>query len=511
MENIKVSVRFRPLNNEEKKNPISVSIKNNEIKLNSHIFCFDNVFSDKFTQDAIYGVIGDPCIEWILQGYNATIFAYGPTSSGKTYTMFGYGNEKGIIPKGCENLFKMIEKNENVVESTLKCSFVEIYKEQIRDLLSDSDTNLKLREHDKKGVYIEGVIEKYVCSPKEILELINKGYLGRATGSTALNATSSRSHAVLTLTLQQSFINDQQTVSKLNFIDLAGSENVGRSEVQGIALAEAQMINKSLSCLGNVIYALTEKNREHIPYRDSKLTYLLRDSLGGNSKTFLIATASLSEKCYSETLNTLKFSKRVKDIKNNPRINKKEGVEKLMTYIKELEDKIKILESAVHAEHPIQPEKILKLEEEYQTLQKELEDNLCLNIELQKEIEKRDTILNEIVEAKKDMMIKEIELAQIVEIEVLLREEIVNLNESLQLKDFENINEKKFISDLTTIVETKNKILDKKTKELEDTKTLLHKKEALLEQYTTYYLTLKHIEDPLVAKDFLKHISINEE
>jgi kinesin family protein 11 len=292
-------------------------------KKESHTFNFDQTYSD-IGQTELFTAVGLPVVDWVCQGYNASIFAYGATSSGKTYTMFGTPTAPGLIPRACEELFQRINKDENVVEADMKCSFIEIYREQLQDLLrrdSEDCPPLRIRQ-GPQGVYIQGLIEKHVYSSTEVMENINKGMTIRSTASTALNSQSSRSHAILTLTLRQKLVDNTEITSKLNMIDLAGSENVFRSEAQGVTLQEAQMINKSLSCLANVIYALTEKNREHVPYRDSKLTYLLQDSLGGNAKTVLIATINPSTICYSETLNTLKFATRVKQIVNVPRINK---------------------------------------------------------------------------------------------------------------------------------------------------------------------------------------------
>lgn len=346
-ENIKVCIRVRPqgkdndfsLRVDPQKNLIEISENTRETQQ----FTFGNVFDQTIGQEKIFNSIAQEAVDMVCQGYNATIFAYGATSSGKSFTMFGTPNNPGIIPRSCQTLFQNINKKDDVVDANMKCSFLEIYREQIRDLLSpETDTNLKLRQSSIKGVYVQSLIEKYVYTSQEILSTIETGTLQRTTASTALNSVSSRSHAVITLTLMQKMSDGSETISKLNLVDLAGSENVDKSEVQGIELSEAQTINKSLSCLGNVIYALTEKGRGHIPYRDSKLTYLLQDSLGGNSKTILIATVSPSRNCYSETINTLKFAKRAKEIKNIPKVNKNESTTNL---IKSLNERIAELES----------------------------------------------------------------------------------------------------------------------------------------------------------------------
>jgi kinesin family protein 5 len=357
-ENIQVAIRFRPYNKkEEGKDPDSYSLKidqkSNTVTVldgkESSTFSFDHVFAQNSTQTDVYSRLAQNTVEWVCQGYNATIFAYGNTSSGKTYTMFGgQGESMGIIPRSCSSMFEIINRSENVVEASLKCSFIEIYCERIRDLLCPTQpVELKIRNDlHSKGVYVQGLVEKHVYNPQDILDTISEGASIRSTSSTALNGSSSRSHAVLTLILSQKLSDGSETISKLHMIDLAGSENVGKSEAQGTVLIEAQNINKSLSCLGNVISALTEKGRDHIPYRDSKLTYLLQDSLGGNSKTIIIATASPSHTSYTETLNTMKFTKKAKEIRNIPKINKNESVANLLTVIEELKGRIKELEGS---------------------------------------------------------------------------------------------------------------------------------------------------------------------
>ena len=315
-------------------------------------FNFDYAFDGKTSQEEVFTKVASHAVDWVCEGFNSTIFTYGNTSSGKSFTMFGHENGeknlRGIIPRACEALFAGIDSREDVVEASVKCSFLEIYRERIRDLLcSDSDYNpdLRIRQHPLKGTYVQGLIEKFVYTPHDILEAIKEGARQRSTASTALNAVSSRSHAVLTLALSQTLADGSEILSKLHLIDLAGSENVEKSEAQGTTLAEAQTINKSLSCLGNVIYALTEKNRDHIPYRDSKLTYILQDSLGGNSKTILIVTASPSYLSSSETLSTFRFAQRAKQIVNIPKVNKNESNINLLKTIDLLNKRIAELEA----------------------------------------------------------------------------------------------------------------------------------------------------------------------
>jgi len=353
-ENIKVVVRLRPISktNEPtffsiKDQTITLSVSENE-RTNIHHFSFDTIFPPDTTQEDVFLKTAKNAVEWVCQGYNSTIFAYGQSGSGKSFTMFGHeGKEpklKGIVPRACETLFKTINSGEEILEATLKCSFIELYRETIRDLLAQKDTNLKIRQNPLRGVYVQGLLEKFVYTPEDILETIKEGTLQRTVASTSLNNVSSRSHAVLTLTLTQKLNDGSEVTSRLNLIDLAGSENVGKSEAQGTTLAEAQTINKSLSCLGNVIFALTEKSREHIPYRDSKLTYLLQDSLGGNSRTILIATINPLSSFYFESLSTLKFAQRAKLIKNAPKVNRNESITTLLKTIDTLTKRIQELE-----------------------------------------------------------------------------------------------------------------------------------------------------------------------
>lgn len=342
-ENIRVAIRFRPLNRREIESdnsladrfqlnitPSSIDIKKsigagtNEI----HKFSFDHVFNEA-SQEDVFAKVASDAVDSVVEGYNSTIFAYGVTSSGKTFTMFGTNDQPGVVPRACRRLFGQLYEMKHV-KTFVKCSFIEIYCETIRDLLNNNVKgarigNLRIRQDAEKGIYIEDLTEKFVNSPDEILQLIHDGTLQRSTASTLLNDVSSRSHAVLCLTVSKILEDGSETNSKLYLVDLAGSENVGKSMVQGVSLTEAQMINKSLSSLGNVIYALTEKGRDHIPYRDSRLTYLLQDSLGGNSKTILIVTATPHSSAYSETLNSLRFGKRAKEIKNKPKVNRNES------------------------------------------------------------------------------------------------------------------------------------------------------------------------------------------
>lgn len=335
MENIKVYSRLRENNN--------FIIENNTIKINDKQFILDGIFSN-ISQEDIYNNTCSNCVESVLEGYNCSIFAYGCTGTGKTYTMFnlgGAGTQKsvGIVPRICSDIFDKIDAE----SFSIKCSFIEIYIEKIKDLLNTKTKDLKLKQNANGSVYIKNITEKSVVNTEDILSVIQTGFKNRSTASTSLNDFSSRSHAIVSLYISQTKEDGTEIQSKIHFIDLAGSENVGKSEVKGMNLQEAQYINKSLSALSNVISALTEKGREHIPYRDSKLTYLLNDSLGGNSKTIIITT--ISDKNINDTLNTLNFAKRAKEIKNLPKVNKVETVSSLLKTISELQKRIAELET----------------------------------------------------------------------------------------------------------------------------------------------------------------------
>ena len=241
MENIKVAIRFRPNNNDTNSNTnsntncVTINSPLNNLIISSgsaeHHFSFDHIFPSNSSQEDVYNTVAKNAVTMVCNGYNATIFAYGNTGSGKSFTMFGKPGNEGIIPRACKDLFQLINNNENVAEAVLKCSFIEIYQEHFKDLLRPDDPYmtppvLRLRHSPVKGVYIQNIIEKFVYTYKDILEIIEAGALQRTTAATALNNTSSRSHSVLTLNLTQNMVDGTEISSKLHMIDLAGSENI---------------------------------------------------------------------------------------------------------------------------------------------------------------------------------------------------------------------------------------------------------------------------------------------
>ncbi|TYJ17740.1 hypothetical protein E1A91_A09G073800v1 [Gossypium mustelinum] len=303
-------------------------------------FTFDHVACETISQEKLFRVVGVPMVENCMSGYNSCMFAYGQTGSGKTYTMMGdiyevesqLSEDCGLTPRIFEYLFSRIRMEEESrkdekLRFSCKCSFLEIYNEQITDLLDPSSTNLQLREDLKKGVYVENLMEYNVRNVDDVLKLLLQGASNRRMAATNMNSESSRSHSVFTCIIESHWEKDSMThfrFARLNLVDLAGSERQKSSGAEGDRLKEAANINKSLSTLGLVIMSLVDlahgKHR-HVPYRDSRLTFLLQDSLGGNSKTTMIANVSPSICAANETLSTLKFAQRAKLIQNNAKVN----------------------------------------------------------------------------------------------------------------------------------------------------------------------------------------------
>ena len=303
------------------------------------------------TQKEIFETAAQPIIESVLEGFNGTIFAYGQTSSGKTYTMQGdlYNpDEEGITPRMIRHVFNYFATSNSDLEFTVKVSLFEIHMEKINDLIQSDRTNLNIREDPVKGVYIEDLTEHYVCSEEEVLEFMKAGSSNRATAKTNMNEHSSRSHLIFLMTIHQT--NIKSLISKtgrLFMVDLAGSEKISKTGATGMTLEEAKNINKSLTTLGMVINNLTDGKSLHIPYRDSKLTRLLQESIGGNSKTRLIITCSPSAFNEQETLSTLRFGNRAKKIKNKPIINKEVTVAELKLEVDKLEKLLLICNARV--------------------------------------------------------------------------------------------------------------------------------------------------------------------
>lgn len=265
-------------------------------------------------------------VDDILNGYNGTVFAYGQTGAGKSYTMMGSNidddESKGIIPRIVEQMFESIMTSPGNIEYTVRVSYMEIYMERIRDLLVPQNDNLPVHEEKSRGVYVKGLLEIYVSSVQEVYEVMRRGDAARAVAATNMNQESSRSHSIFVVTITQKNVETGSMKSgQLFLVDLAGSEKVGKTGASGQTLEEAKKINKSLSALGMVINALTDGRSTHVPYRDSKLTRILQESLGGNSRTTLIINCSPSSYNDAETVSTLRFGVRAKAIKNKAKVN----------------------------------------------------------------------------------------------------------------------------------------------------------------------------------------------
>ncbi|PIA59170.1 hypothetical protein AQUCO_00400201v1 [Aquilegia coerulea] len=380
--NVQVLLRCRPFSDDELRSnapqvvtcndyqrevAVSQNIAGKQI---DRVFTFDKVFGPSAQQRDLYDQAVVPIVNEVLEGFNCTIFAYGQTGTGKTYTMEGECKksksgskgqlppEAGVIPRAVKQIFDTLESQN--AEYSVKVTFIELYNEEITDLLAPEELSkvsseekqkkqLLLMEDGKGGVLVRGIEEEIVTSASEIFTLLERGSSKRRTAETLLNKQSSRSHSLFSITIhiKESTPEGEELIKcgKLNLVDLAGSENISRSGAREGRAREAGEINKSLLTLGRVISALVE-HLGHVPYRDSKLTRLLRDSLGGRTKTCIIATVSPAVHCLEETLSTLDYAHRAKNIRNKPEVN-----QKMMksTLIKDLYGEIDRLKAEVYA------------------------------------------------------------------------------------------------------------------------------------------------------------------
>ncbi|KAI5710188.1 hypothetical protein M8J75_006482 [Diaphorina citri] len=330
-DSIRVVCRFRPLNHSEEKAGSKFIVKfpsggeENGLSLGGKFYLFDKVFKPNATQEKVYDEAAKSIVSDVLAGYNGTIFAYGQTSSGKTHTMegvMGDPNKQGIIPRIVNDIFNHIYQMDENLEFIIKVSYFEIYMDKIRDLLDVSKVNLSVHEDKNRVPFVKGATERFVGKPEEVFEVIEEGKANRHIAVTNMNEHSSRSHSVFLINVKQENLENEKKLSgKLYLVDLAGSEKVSKTGAEGTVLDEAKNINKSLSALGNVISALADGNKTHIPYRDSKLTRILQESLGGNARTTIIICCSPASFNESETKSTLDFGRRAKTIKNVVTVN----------------------------------------------------------------------------------------------------------------------------------------------------------------------------------------------
>ncbi|XP_070705026.1 kinesin-like protein KIF13B [Pempheris klunzingeri] len=401
--NVKVAVRVRPMNRREKdlKTKCVVEMKGNQTVLHPAItslnkgdprnqpkvfaydYCFwsmDESQKDKFEgQDVVFQCLGESLLDNAFMGYNACIFAYGQTGSGKSYTMMGTAEQPGLIPRLCSSLFsRTVQEAREGENFTVEVSYMEIYNEKVRDLLDPKGNRqaLRVREHKVLGPYVDGLSRLAVANYKDVESLMSEGNKSRTVAATNMNEESSRSHAVFNIILTHTLMDLQsgtrgEKVSKLSLVDLAGSERAAKTGAAGERLKEGSNINKSLSTLGLVISALADqgagKNKnKFVPYRDSVLTWLLKDSLGGNSRTAMVATISPSADNYDETLSTLRYADRAKSIVNHAVVNEDPNAR----IIRELREEVeKLREQLTEAESMKAPELKERLEESEKLIQ----------------------------------------------------------------------------------------------------------------------------------------------
>jgi len=422
---VKVAVRLRPFNHSEKENDSKLIIKihpresqctivnpnkDNDEKSFTYDFLYNSFLPEDdenhASQQTVWNDLGNELLDAAWSGYNYSLFAYGQTGSGKSHSMVGFGDQRGIIPRACEAIFLKIRESENEAAKAqleagdsgaggnnasnsgpdttykIEVSMLEIYNEKVRDLfvpLSSQDRGgLKVRDSPKTGAYVEGLKKIPVIGYHQIERLMAFGSRNRTVASTMMNETSSRAHTIFTITFVQTRTNRETMKvsdirSSISLVDLAGSERAGKTGATGDRLVEGGHINKSLSALGNVINALstnaTKKKKLLVPYRDAVLTHLLKNSLGGNAKTTMIAAISPADTNYGETLSTLRYADRAKNIQNVAIVNE-DANEKLIRQLREqMEALRKQLENTNSGGN---------IEEERERMKKELEEKVSV-------------------------------------------------------------------------------------------------------------------------------------
>ncbi|XP_058069432.1 kinesin-like protein KIN-14R [Magnolia sinica] len=421
--NIRVFCRCRPLSKEEVSSGCALAVdfdaaKDGDLGVltgggsTKKIFKFDRVYTPKDNQADVFADAA-PLVISVLDGYNVCIFAYGQTGTGKTFTMEGTEKNRGVNYRTVEELFKIAKERRETFAYSISVSVLEVYNEQIRDLLatSPSSKKLEIRQAAEGAHHVPGIVEAKVENIKQVWDVLQVGSSARAVGSNNVNEHSSRSHCMLCIMVKaKNLMNGECTKSKLWLVDLAGSERLAKTDVQGERLKEAQNINRSLSALGDVVSALATKS-SHIPYRNSKLTHLLQDSLGGDSKTLMFVQISPSEHDSSETLSSLNFATRVRGIELNPA--------KKQIDSSELQKTKQMLEKA-RQESRYKDESIRKLEERNLNLEnklrsedqfirnqqekiKDLEGQIELKMDLQSQSERQFGQVSEKLKRKEEM------------------------------------------------------------------------------------------------------------
>ncbi|KDQ65088.1 hypothetical protein JAAARDRAFT_146452 [Jaapia argillacea MUCL 33604] len=501
--NIKVVVRCRPLNSRELARGAKplVRMKGNQTFIDppeagsqqaqsssgrasekkTLTFAFDKSYwsacskddPDYASQQTLYEDLGTELLEHAFSGFNACIFAYGQTGSGKSYSMMGYGPEKGIIPLTCCELFNRVDQRKAQdpnINFQVEVSYIEIYNEKVRDLLNPKNSgNLRVREHPSLGPYVEDLSKLVVNSFDEMMTLMDEGNKARTVAATNMNETSSRSHAVFTLlvTMKRHDVDtnlDTEKVSRINLVDLAGSERANSTGATGVRLKEGANINKSLTTLGKVISSLAVASQldpkkkkkggeDFVPYRDSVLTWLLKDSLGGNSKTAMIAAISPAD--YDETLSTLRYADQAKKIKNKAVINEDPNAK----LVRELKEELEMLRARVSGsggglgggEDVYDP----KIPPEKQKVTYKAKDGTLKTVtkaELQEQMEASEKLMQSLNETWEEKMIKTQEVQKerekaLEELGITVEKNLVGVHTPKKMPHLVNLNEDPLMSE----------------------------------------------------------------
>ncbi|XP_005190818.1 kinesin-like protein KIF3A [Musca domestica] len=483
IENVRVVVRARPMDKNEVAAGALGVIKVDKLKRAITVvkpqataneppktYYFDNVFDGDSSQLDLYVDTARPIVEKVLEGYNGTILAYGQTGTGKTYTMSGNPESpqtKGIIPNAFAHIFGHIAKAKENQKFLVRVSYMEIYNEEVRDLLGkDVTKSLEVKERPDIGVFVKDLSGYVVHNADDLENIMRLGNKNRVVGATKMNQESSRSHAIFSITIERSELGEggQQHVrmGKLQLVDLAGSERQSKTQATGQRLKEATKINLSLSVLGNVISALVDGKSSHIPYRNSKLTRLLQDSLGGNSKTVMCATISPADTNYMETISTLRYASRTKNITNRMHVNEEPKDALLRHFQEEIERLRKQLEEGYEEEQL--EEEVEEVQEEEDDDEEEIEAEVLAqnqNEITEKALEKQR--LRELKQAKKEALEKrkrehQMEISKTKSEQEQLRNKLQSLEGKI-LVGGENLLEK---------AQTQEELLEQSLKELEE-------------------------------------------
>lgn len=524
-ESVRVVVRCRPMNGKEKAasydKVVDVDVKLGQVSVKNpkgvahempKTFTFDAVYDWNAKQFELYDETFRPLVDSVLQGFNGTIFAYGQTGTGKTYTMEGVRGDpekRGVIPNSFDHIFTHISRSQNQ-QYLVRASYLEIYQEEIRDLLSKDQTKrLELKERPDTGVYVKDLSSFVTKSVKEIEHVMNVGNQNRSVGATNMNEHSSRSHAIFVITIECSEVGldgeNHIRVGKLNLVDLAGSERQAKTGAQGERLKEATKINLSLSALGNVISALVDGKSTHIPYRDSKLTRLLQDSLGGNAKTVMVANVGPASYNVEETLTTLRYANRAKNIKNKPRVNE-DPKDALLREFQEQQEKLEIEKRAIVEDHSLVAEEKMRLlkekEKKMEDLRREKDAAEMLGAKI-KAMESKllvggKNIVDHTNEQQKILEQKRQEIA-----EQKRRER--EIQQQMESRDEETLELKETYSSLQQEVDIKTKKLKKLFSKLQAVKAEIH---DLQEEHIKERQELEQTQNELTRELKLKHLII---